>query len=124
VPRFKHGGRLLISDRSTPQPTAVLIGAPAFGVPNSPCDRDQALFTEMPRETVWKVLGGCEGGAYTPPHGEQEIPYGSVRRRMALPQSASSRARRQDGDVLGCPAYYGGSSTSSSVGFLFGITPP
>ena len=32
--------------------------------------------------------------AYAAPHGEQKIPYGSVRRRMALHQSASSRARR------------------------------
>ncbi len=35
--------------------------------------------------------------AYAPRHGEQEIPYGSVRRRMALHQSASSRARSRVG---------------------------
>ena len=32
--------------------------------------------------------------AYAPPHGEQEIPHGSLRRRMALHRSPSSRAHR------------------------------
>src|SRR5215216_2704876 len=32
--------------------------------------------------------------AYAAPHGEQKISHGSVRRRMALHHSASSRARR------------------------------
>jgi transposase len=32
--------------------------------------------------------------AYAPRHGEQKIPYGSVRRRMALHQPTSSRAHR------------------------------
>jgi putative transposase len=32
--------------------------------------------------------------AYAPPHGEQEIPHGSVRRRMALHRPASARAHR------------------------------
>src|SRR3712207_5442474 len=31
---------------------------------------------------------------YAPRHGEQEIPHGSVRRRMALHRPASSRAHR------------------------------
>jgi len=43
------------------------------------------------------LYGKCSAGvmvAYAPPHGEQEIPYRSVRQRMALHQSASSQARR------------------------------
>jgi hypothetical protein len=44
-------------------------------------------------ETVWKVSAGVMV-AYALRYGEQEIPHGSVRRRMALHQPASSRAHR------------------------------
>ena len=53
-----------------------------------------SLFSELPRE---RLSGKCSADvmvAYAAPRGEQEIPYRSVRRRMALHQFASSRARR------------------------------
>jgi putative transposase len=42
------------------------------------------LFTLVRRETVWKVSASVMV-AYAPRYGEQEIPYGSVRRRMVSP---------------------------------------
>ena len=44
-----------------------------------------------------RLSGKCSAGvmvAYAPRHGEQEIPHGFVRRRMALHRPASSRAHR------------------------------
>jgi hypothetical protein len=68
-----------------------------------PCCRRQragANFLEPPQREVRRILlprlsGRWWAGmmvAYSPGHGKQQIPYGSVRRRMALHRPASSRA--------------------------------
>jgi hypothetical protein len=41
--------------------------------------RNTPLFTQVPRETVWKVSAGVMV-AYALRYGEQEVPYGSIRR--------------------------------------------
>src|SRR5918994_4114587 len=48
-------------------------------------------------ECLERLSGKCSAGvmvAYALHYGEQEIPYGSVRRRMALHRCASSRTHR------------------------------
>src|ERR1044072_9123295 len=59
----------------------------------SPAHLLKRLFTGLRGETVWKLSAGVIV-PYPPHHGEQEIPYGPVRRRMALHQPASSLSHK------------------------------
>src|SRR4028118_1554508 len=55
----------------------------------------ELLTGELRRTPLPKLSGKCSAGvmmAYAPRYGEQEIPHGSVRRRMGLHRPASARS--------------------------------
>src|SRR5215213_4769970 len=71
-----------------------------------------ALFSELPRETVWKVLGGCSGGLRCAPWRAGDTPQ--ICPTMNGVASAHIFLSPQGRDALGFTAY-GRSSTPSST---------